>query len=96
MAPDDDIASQHARIQMMDPEMVAKFDPHPFVEKGDLSFVIGIVVEKAIAADPSSRNALDGLDFTGTVVPSRLSVMPKKIVALRDEDMSYMHLGDLC
>lgn len=62
-------------------------------EKGDLAFVVFLVVKEAISRDSFPGDAFYFFDFDDRVFPGRLSVMPVVVVTGRNVEMENFHRG---
>jgi hypothetical protein len=60
-------------------------------EKRDLPFVVGLVIEEAIAPDPMPRHALNGWNFLGGKIVRVTTVMTKEIVPSGNVKMTNFH-----
>jgi hypothetical protein len=71
---------------------LAKFLKHLEGEEGDLSFVVGSVIEKAIAPDTVPGDAFDRRHFDCRISIRLAAVMTEEIVPRRDIEVTDFHL----
>lgn len=64
------------------------------VEKGDLPFVVFLMVEVAIADQAGSCHAIDGIDFFNTMFEAPHAVAADEVVASGDVDGFDVHIRD--
>ncbi len=88
---DDDIAAQHARAFVHQRKGRAQGFENFLRKKSDLALVVIFVIEEAIAPQSAAGDAFDLRDFLQRMIVRRLAMVPKKIVAGRDEDLADEH-----
>lgn len=82
---DDDIPPVAVRASVRNGKLVAEAAVGFDFEKGDLAFVIRLVIEVAIPPDSAPGDAFDVLDLDDRSRPGRSAVMPDVDVSWRDE-----------
>ena len=97
----DDIATAGRRIAGRSRNL--EIVPHPYQilpsEKGDLTFVVGFEIQKAVSPNASAGETFDLRDADNGMVPGRAAVMAKVAVPWRKEEMEnawFRHDGLRC
>lgn len=90
---DDDVAPVGFGAFVFHAEVFTESAVRFHFEKGDLAFVVLLVVKEAISRDSFPGDAFYFFDFDDRVFPGGLSVVPVVVVTGRNVEMKNFHRG---
>lgn len=76
----DDVAPKYGWFSVIDTKCVTKHAEGLQLEKGKLTLVVDLVIEKAITANTVSRNAFNGFYFDHAMITRQLPLMAEVVM----------------